>query len=160
MLAHVRAVRRVAVVVLAALILPRGLAGQTTTGAIEGRVVDAQNERPIAGARVRVAGTTIGALTNEAGNFRVAGVPARQVDVTVRMIGYAPLTRSIVVPAGQTSRLDFQINVSALQLDQVVVTGSGQQVEVKKLGNTVAVLQAPQDVPINDLSSLLQAREP
>ena len=149
-----------AAVVIAALTAPHGLAAQATTGAIEGKVVDAQNERPIAGARIRVAGTTIGAVTSEAGTYRIGGVPARQVDISVRMIGYGPLTRSVVVPAGQTARLDFQISVSALQLDQVVVTGSGQQVEVKKLGNTVAVLQAPKDMPINDLSSLLQAREP
>ena len=157
-----RAMRSSAVVVLAVAVagLPSVLSAQAATGAVEGRVVDAQNERPISGARVRVGGTTIGAVTNEAGNFRVAGVPARQVELTVRMIGYGPVTHSVVVAAGQTARVDFQISVSALQLDQVVVTGSGQQVEVKKLGNTVAVVQPPQDVPINDISSLLQAREP
>jgi TonB-linked SusC/RagA family outer membrane protein len=40
------------------------------------------------------------------------------------------------------------------------VTGSGQATEVKKLGNTVAIIKPPENVPINDVSTLLQGREP
>ncbi|MGQ0648681.1 MAG: SusC/RagA family TonB-linked outer membrane protein [Gemmatimonadaceae bacterium] len=52
------------------------------------------------------------------------------------------------------------MSVSALQLEQVVVTGSGQAVEVKRLGNTVATVQAPQFAPIANATELLQGREP
>jgi TonB-dependent starch-binding outer membrane protein SusC len=136
------------------------LLAQGGTGAIEGKVTEAESARPVTGATVVISGTTIRALTNEAGIFRIASVPARQVDVRVRLIGFAPATRTVVVAAGQTMSADFQLSVSALQLDQVVVTGSGQQVEAKKLGNTVAVIEPPQNVPINDISAMLQAREP
>jgi TonB-dependent starch-binding outer membrane protein SusC len=136
------------------------LVAQQTAGAVEGRVVDMENGRPIAGARVRINGTTLGAVTGEAGTFRINAVPARQVDVSVRVIGYAPATKSVVVSSGQTAQVDLQLSVSALQLDQVVVTGSGQQVEAKKLGNTVAVIQPTENTPVNDISTLLQAKEP
>src|SRR5262245_41213395 len=92
--------------------------------------------------------------------YRLPAVPARQVEVSVRMIAYSPATKTVVVQANQTAQVDLQLTVSALQLDQVVVTGSGQQVEAKKLGNTVAVIQPTENTPVNDISMLLQAKEP
>ncbi|MGH7677799.1 MAG: SusC/RagA family TonB-linked outer membrane protein, partial [Gemmatimonadaceae bacterium] len=138
---------------------PRASA-QGTTGAIEGKVTQADNGRPVAGARLLIVGTTLRAETNEAGEFRIAGVPARQVEVRARLIGFSPSSRSVVVAADQTARAEFALTVSALQLDQVVVTGTGQQVEARKLGNTVAVIQPPENMPISDISVLLQGREP
>ena len=64
------------------------------------------------------------------------------------------------ISAGQTVTRDFAVTVSAVQLNQVVVTGSGQKTEVKRLGNTVAVIIPPANAPINDMSNLLTAREP
>ena len=102
--------------VSAALAPPRALA-QESTGAIEGRVTQADNGRPVAGARLLVVGTTLRAETNDAGEFRIAGVPARQVEVRARLIGFSPASRSVVVAAGQTVRAEFALTVSALQLD-------------------------------------------
>ncbi|MGH9888535.1 MAG: TonB-dependent receptor plug domain-containing protein, partial [bacterium] len=59
-----------------------------------------------------------------------------------------------------TATADFTLQVSPLRLDEVVVTGSGQATEVKRLGNTVSVIAAPKDMPVSDISSFLTAREP
>jgi TonB-linked SusC/RagA family outer membrane protein len=129
------------------------------TGTIEGKVTEQGSGRPLAGAQVFIAGTTTGSVTNESGDYRITGAPARQVEVRVRLIGYSPINRSVVVTAGQTATLNVQVGVSALQLEQVVVTGTGAQVEVKKLGNTVATIQPPAFAPITTPSQLLQARD-
>ena len=155
--------RRVALAVVAVSILlaaPATAAAQGTTGFIQGRVTEAANGRPIANAQVMVVGTAVGALTDQQGSYRITGAPARQVDVRVRYIGFAPMTRTVVVATGQTAQADFALAVSVLELDEIVVTGSGQQVEAKRLGNTVAVIRPPENVPVRDLSSLLAAREP
>jgi hypothetical protein len=61
---------------------PTLLAAQgAATGAIEGRVIETENSRPVAGAQIIVSGTAIRATTNDAGTFRIAGVPARQVEL-------------------------------------------------------------------------------
>ena len=135
-------------------------AQQPTTGAIEGRITEAGSGRPLTAAQVYVAGTSVGGATNESGNYRIANAPARQLELRVRLIGFAPVSKTVVVTVGQTVKADFDLQVSALQLEQVVVTGSGQQVEVKKLGNTVAVIQPPENAPVHDVSNLLTAREP
>jgi hypothetical protein len=87
-------------------------------------------------------------------------VPARQVELRVRLIGFGPTSRTVVVAAGQITRADFALQVSALQLEQVVVTGTGQQVEVKKLGNTVATVTPPENAPIKNMSELIQGHLP
>lgn len=157
MVSNVR--RRIASFLAAALLAPLAVGAQAT-GIIDGRVMDQSTGRPVESAQVSIEGTTIGALTNAQGAFRITGVPSRQVTVRVRALGYAPTSRQVTVAPGETQRIEFTVNTSAIQLDQVVVTGSGQQTEVKRLGNTVAVIQVPQNAPINDVSALLTAREP
>lgn len=152
-----------AMLLVLALPLSRG-AAQGNTAIVEGRVTDAANQRPLENVQVTIDGTTLGAMTNASGNYRITGipVPAGTADVVVRVraIGYSRETRTVSVSAGQTTRRDFAVTVSAIQLNQVVVTGSGQKTEVKRLGNTVAVIQPPANAPINDISNLLTAREP
>ena len=122
-----------------AVIFATGASAQAT-GTIEGKVTESGSGRPLAGAQVFVAGTTVGGVTNERGEYRITSAPARQVDLRVRLIGYSPINKTVVVTAGQTVTQDIEVGVSALQLEQVVVTGTGAQVEVKKLGNTIATI--------------------
>lgn len=140
------------------------VSAQGTTGVIEGKVTDQSTSRPIEAAQVFIDGTSLGGLTNAQGTYRITGIPitgaSRTVTLRVRSLGFNPTTRSVTVSAGQTATADFTVSASAIQLDQVVVTGSGQRTEVKRLGNTVAVIQPPQNAPINDVSNLLAAREP
>jgi TonB-linked SusC/RagA family outer membrane protein len=135
-----------------------GLA-QVPTGTIEGKVTEQGSGRPLAGAQVFIAGTTVGAVSNDRGEYRITGAPARQVELRVRVIGYSPFNASVVVRAGETVTQNISVSVSALQLEQVVVTGTGAQVEVKKLGNTIATIQAPQFASITTPSQLLMARD-
>jgi TonB-linked SusC/RagA family outer membrane protein len=129
-------------------------------GTIEGTVREGRTNRPVEGAQISVSGTTIGAVAGANGTFRIPNVPARAVELRARFVGFAPTTRSATVVAGQTVTVDFNLQPSALQLDEVVTTGTGGQVEVRKLGNTVATIQPPQFAPINSPSDLLQGREP
>jgi TonB-linked SusC/RagA family outer membrane protein len=129
------------------------------TGTIEGKVTETGSGRPLSGAQVFIAGTTVGGVTNDRGEYRITSAPARQVELRVRLIGYSPINKTVVVTAGQTATLDIAVGVSALQLEQVVVTGTGSQVEVKKLGNTISTIQPPAFAAITTPSQLLQARD-
>jgi TonB-linked SusC/RagA family outer membrane protein len=157
---RVRALPVLVALAAAVSLVPLRANAQESTGSIEGKVTQIENGRPVVGARLHIAGLTIRAVTNEAGEFRIGPLPARQVELTVRMLGYAPITKRVIVTAGETARADFAIAVSALQLDQVVVTGTGQQVEARKLGNTIAVIQPPENTFVSNFATLLQAKEP
>ena len=147
---------------LLALAAPPALRAQTPAGSatIEGRVTEEVSGRPLESVQVVVVGTTLGAATNATGDFRIVGVPARALQLRTRYIGFGPQTRDVTKAAGQTARVTFALRASALQLDQVVVTGTGGAVETKKLGNTIAIIQPPAAAPVVTVSETLQGREP
>lgn len=137
---------------------------QGATAIIEGKVSDAASSRGLEAVSVFIQDTRLGGVTNAQGTYRIAGIPvtggSRTVQVRVRALGYTPGAKAVTLTAGQTVKVDFALNTSAIQLNQVVVTGSGQKTETKRLGNTVAVIAPPANAPINDISNLLTAREP
>ena len=111
------------------------------TGNVRGRVVEA-GTRPVVEAQVSVNGTRIGALTNATGEFTLAGVPTGPRTITVRRIGYQPVTRDLVVAAGDNQLGDIAISVSAVNLSEIVVTGTGTATEKRKIGTSIASLDS------------------
>ncbi|CAN5870513.1 SusC/RagA family TonB-linked outer membrane protein [soil metagenome] len=133
------------------------------TGTITGTVLDRGSRRPLSGAQITVAGTgaTIGAASNAQGVFRILNVTPGTRIVRSRLLGYGALSKSVVVDPGGTATVEFELSQSALELTEVVTTGTGgSQVEARKLGNTVASVQAPTNAPISNFSDILQGREP
>jgi TonB-linked SusC/RagA family outer membrane protein len=155
--------RRFAAFVAAAmLVLPSTLLAQGT-GTVEGTITDGSSQRPLANVQVSIQGTgaTVGALTNAQGTFRIPNVAAGPQKVRARLIGYAQVTADVTVPNGGVGRVTIELRQSAIELSAVVTTGTGgSQVEARKLGNTVASVEMPTNVPVADFSSALQGREP
>ncbi|HSM03929.1 MAG TPA: SusC/RagA family TonB-linked outer membrane protein [Longimicrobiales bacterium] len=148
-----------------ATVLALGLAAlpaAAQTGQIVGQVRDAATQRPLEAVQVFIQGTSVGALTNAAGRFLLLNVPAGSQEVTAEIVGYRVARRSIVVEAGEAVTLDFNLEQTAIQLDQIVVTGAGVATERKKLGNTIASIDASalENAPINDFSQMIAGREP
>ena len=145
------------------LVAPAVLAAQGRTATVEGTVRDAATNRPLESVQVFVVGTQNGAVTNAQGQYRLVlqNVTGEyRTEIRARTIGYAQVTRAANLVPDQVAKVDFSLQQSSLQLDQVVVTGSGQATEVKKLGNTIAIVKPPQDMPMSDVSNILQGREP
>jgi TonB-linked SusC/RagA family outer membrane protein len=140
--------------------LPAASAQAQATGTIEGTIKDAGTGRPLGGVQVGLVGAPIGAVSAENGTFRIVNVPARDWQLRARLIGFAPVAKPVTVQAGQTARVDFELVKSAVELERVVVTGTGQAVEVKKLGNTVATVRPPENTLINSVADVLTGREP
>jgi outer membrane receptor protein involved in Fe transport len=92
-----------------------------TTGAITGLVTDA-NGRPLENAQVQVVnrgtGFTTGQLTRGNGRYYVQNLEVGpNYAVTVRLIGYAPVTREqLRVTLTQATRVDVQLAQAAVQL--------------------------------------------
>lgn len=148
---------------LAALLALAMPLGAQTTGTITGEVVDGTTGRPLAGAQVAVVNTDLGTLTNAEGGFLIPGVPAGSHTIEVTYIGYRGDTQSIEVSAGQTATVLFELGVSAVALDQVVVTGTAGAIERSRLGNSMGVVnvdEVQEVVPVQSFGQVLQARIP
>jgi TonB-linked SusC/RagA family outer membrane protein len=135
----------------------------TATAAVRGTVRSKDTQLPIAGAQVLVAQSNIATLTDELGRFVLRGVPAGSVRVQARVIGFGSLTQTVDVSGTSDTSLDFELVRSALQLDQMVVTGTAGAVEKRSIGNAVSsvpVAELVQSSPTFDLSGLLKGRAP
>jgi TonB-dependent SusC/RagA subfamily outer membrane receptor len=138
-----------------------GLAAQT--GSIAGRVVDAQSGQTLPAAQVFLGDLDIGVLTQQNGSYIILNVPAGSHTVTVQRIGYGDAQQTVVVTAGETSVLDFRITEQALQLDEIIITGTPGGTQRRAIGNTVTsvgVSDVVQDVAITNMQDLLSARTP
>ncbi len=135
--------RRSAVAVALALLAPHALAGQANTGTIRGRVTDpAAAGRGLPDVQVSVTDTRVGTITDANGNFTLTGVPAGTRTLSVRRIGYRARTQPVNVVAGETATADVALNVSAVNLSEVVVTGTGTATEKRKVGTSIATVDS------------------
>ncbi len=111
-------------------------------GVISGVVTDKESGAPLVGANVLVESTSLGAATSNEGEYKIEGVSAGTHMVKVNYIGYQSTMQSVDVSDGKTSTLNFQLSVSALNMNDVVVIGSTIRATRKELGNTVTTLKA------------------
>jgi TonB-dependent SusC/RagA subfamily outer membrane receptor len=110
-------------------------------GTVRGRVTDANGGRAIPEAQVSIAGTRLGATTDANGAYTITGVPPGERVVRARRIGYQPLNKTVsVTDAGATA--DFALNVSAVNLSEIVVTGTGTATEKRKVGTSIATIDS------------------
>ncbi len=140
------------------------------TGTVQGVIISSTG-RPLAGVEVFLAGRgisavavagRIGTLTDEAGQYTLANIPAGQTEIRARIVGYSQVLAQVAVLAGQTTDLNFELNRSVIQLDEIVVSGAGGQVQKKQLGNTIATVSAAdfEMAPVIDFGTMVAAREP
>lgn len=101
------------------------VSAQETTGTIRGRVSGETSERPLQGVTVTVAGRST--VSQADGRYNLPGVPAGMQTLQARTIGYAPMTRSVTVVAGQTLELDLALTPQAIELAELVAVGYGEQ---------------------------------
>lgn len=95
-------------------------------GAIAGSVT-AETGETITGAQVHIPGTSFGTLSDDAGRYRLTGVPAGEHLLRVSTIGYQGSEQLVTVTAGEVAAVDFVLEISAVALDQIVATITGER---------------------------------
>ncbi|MBX6331129.1 MAG: SusC/RagA family TonB-linked outer membrane protein [Gemmatimonadaceae bacterium] len=157
MTSHVRSLAAaVALVVLPATALAQ------QRGTITGRVIDSASQQPVPSAQVRLVGTTIGTLTGADGRYRLDNVPAGRASLRAQRIGYAARTVSVTVTTGQEVTADIALEATAAQIDEVVVTASGESQRTRETGASIGKIQVDSIpmAPIHNFSDVLTSREP
>lgn len=106
---------------------------------LSGKVIDAENGLPVRGANVRLEQTTIGCATNAKGEFTLSNVKEGEQVLRVSCLNYAPLSRKI---SGSNSNLVLKLKNAYINLDQVVVTGTGTHHKLKDTPVPIEVMSA------------------
>ena len=159
----VRRLTAVAAALVASLAAAGPLAAQqqqASTGTITGRVIDRSTQQPLGGVNVLIVGTQRGTQTQDDGTFRLASVPAGNHAVRAQRIGYGAQTVQVAVQAGGTATAEFALGAAAVQLEQVVISGTGETERRRERGTSVAVIDTslvnPAAAP--NFSAMLQGR--
>ncbi|MDE2676408.1 MAG: TonB-dependent receptor plug domain-containing protein [Gemmatimonadota bacterium] len=135
--------------------------GAQETGTITGQITDEGSGRPLASSQVYLEGTAFGTLTGNNGRYLFLNVPVGEYELGVQLLGYRTVTQTVTVTAGGSQTIDVGLTVTAIDMDEIVVTGTGAATEKKKLGNSIATVDVGrlEDVPITSFSDVLQGRE-
>ena len=131
------------------------------TGTVTGRVTDSQSGEPVGSVQIFIEGLDIGALTQQNGRYLLQNVPAGTHTLSAERIGYRVQTTEVTVGAGETVVQNFQVSEEALQLDEVIVTGTPGGTQRRAIGNAVTRLEAADVVasrPIESMQQMLQGR--
>lgn len=132
------------------------------TGMIRGRILDRATGLPLVGARVRVSGTTHNAISNEEGQYAIAGVPRGTYTLIANLVGYAEEQRTGVRVAGASAvTVNFDLRSEIFRLEELVVTGVIDPVEGRNLPFVVGKISGEEITmvpPTHSPLSILQGR--
>ncbi len=135
-------------------------AAPLATGALSGRVTDAETGEGLPGAEVLLEGTAKRTLADNAGQFRLAEIEPGTYTITARRIGYAKQSRSVTLAVGEEVVADFALRPVPTTLDEIVTTVTGDQ-RRSEIGHVVASIAADSVVataPVMNLADVLSGR--
>jgi len=113
---------------------PVGFASAVQPKAVSGQITDATTGEPLPGVNVVVDGTTIGVITDLAGNFSLQ-VPGDDAVLIISYIGY--VTQKIPVRGLTTVKIELSQELRAIE--EVVVIGYGAQKKQSVVGSIAVV---------------------
>jgi hypothetical protein len=118
-----RTERLLLVVGLILLMSVPSLKAATPTGVVKGKIVDAATKAPLLGVTVIIQGTKIGTSTDEVGVFRISGIPVGHYSITMRSVGYEPITRTdVIIKPGRTVFVDGELKQTLIEVASITVT--------------------------------------
>jgi TonB-linked SusC/RagA family outer membrane protein len=131
------------------------VASLAQTSPVTGKVSASDNGTMLAGATVRVKGTTTAVSTDGDGGFTISAAP--NAILTITMIGYTAQD----VPINNSRSVTVRLLSDPQSMQQVIIVGYGQ-VKRKDLTGSVATVSADQiaKVPVTTLDQALQGRAP
>ena len=114
--------------------------------AIEGTVRALEQPQRLAGVSIilegqgSAAGTRREVVSGDDGSFMFESVPAGEYQITAGMLGRRMATRDVTVVGGQTARVDFSLEIEALSLDELVVTGTVLPTSVREVPTPITIV--------------------
>jgi len=138
------------------------LAAQAT-GTVRGQVTDAATQRPLSGTQISLVGTQRGGLANSSGQYLILNVPVGTYTVRAEIIGFGFQEMDVTVSAGEVAVANFALSQQAINLEELVVTGTAGRTQKRAIGNSVATVNTAaitEIAPIQDVTELLTARAP
>ena len=128
-----------------------------TSGKIVGKVTD-ESDNVLIGCNVIVKGTSLGAATNQNGEYFILNVPPGYYEVSASMIGYGSVTiKELQVIVDLTAKANFRLNTESIEGEEVVVIAETPTVRLDQT-SMAAVIGADdiENLPVSEISDLIE----
>ena len=113
---------------LFAIFLSSQLFSQVT---LNGKITEKKTGQPLFGANVFIPELLVGAATDTAGSYKIRNLPKRRVILKISSLGYKTLVEE-EVDLTTNRKIDFSLEESPEQMDEVVVTGTSRATDLRK----------------------------
>ena len=129
-------------------------------GTIEGTVTEQGTNDPLPGVNIAIPSLNVGAATSLDGTYEISDVAAGEYTIQARFVGFQTREKTVVVEDGETVTIDFALRESTMEMDEVVVTGTGGNARRREIGNSISQVSASdiEATPSTDFGDLLQGR--
>jgi len=127
-------------------------------GKIAGRIMD--GKEPVAFGNVIVLGTKQGTMSDDNGNFVIAGVPVGTYQVKMLFTGHDPVIKPVTVNAGQTTVLDFTIGQAKVvkEIEQIEVRAE-KRIDTKSSTTKQSIsAEKLREIPVDNLSQAIATK--
>ncbi|WP_455537374.1 TonB-dependent receptor [Prevotella koreensis] len=132
--------------------------GQNTDAMLFGGVQAKEGGMHLAYATVSVKGTTLTTKCDATGHYKLTDLPVGKQTIVARLDGYQDQEIEVIMEAGKSSTIHFELEKDPLELSQVVVTGTRTSHFVKDVPIRTEVLTS-QAIKRKNAQSLYEALE-
>ena len=103
---------------------------------LQGYVRDKESKEILPGATIYIPDLRTGAVSDAEGKYKVTNLPKRKLLVQVRLIGYS--TISLTIDLKFVNQQDFYLQMSEIEKDEIVVTGSAFTTDARRTSVVVS----------------------
>jgi outer membrane receptor protein involved in Fe transport len=129
------------------------------TGKISGLILDAENNSPLIGANVLIEGTTLGAATDQSGNYTIINIPPGVYSMRISMMGYQEtLVEQVRVKIDLTTTIDIELSPRVIESGEVVTVIAERALVQRDQTSSIASVGAEDiaNLPVQNLQDVLE----
>ena len=128
-----------------------------TTGKLMGRVTDANSGNPIIGANIIILEKQMGTTTDPKGRYIIINIPPGSYNVQAKLMGYQSVTKTDVkINLDLTTTLNFQLNMTAKQIEGIVVKAKRDLIEKDVTGSEEIITKDDMEhMPVDNIQGIV-----
>ncbi|MGE5499330.1 MAG: TonB-dependent receptor, partial [Syntrophothermus sp.] len=122
-------------------------------GSLHGVMTDSTTNSTLVGASVFIKGTSLGAVTDIEGEYKVPRIPAGKYRIRISYIGYRTREADVTIREDQTTELSLKLQPDYIEGQTVVVTGQymGQAAAINQQINSNTIINVVSEEKIQEL---------
>ena len=109
-------------IVINVFIVINGFSQEHSDAVVIGHVVSRGEHIPFV--NIYLEGTNFGTATDVTGHYMMVDLPVGEFTIVAKMVGYKEQKKTVVLKAGETIEVKFDLEEEVIRMDEVVVTGT------------------------------------